>query len=178
MEKKTNKEVKVEGRTRLEKIQTVVIVILSLIIVFGLAYVVPELKNSTSCYAREVSLTNITMDEYNTLLNGSDVSLIYLASPTCGYCQKQEPIMKQLVRDYDFKVNYLNTSSISNDEADTIYNLYGSVQKERYNVEGVRTPTILLVQNGKLLDMNLGNIELESLVSLIGTYTEINKVGE
>lgn len=175
MEKKTNN---VEGRTKLEKIQTVIIVILSLILVFGLAFVIPELKNCGTCVKKEVSLNNIDMSEYKTLLNGSEVSLIYLASPTCGYCQKQEPIMKQLVNDYDFTVNYLNTSSISNAEADEVYSLYGSVQEERYSVDGVRTPTILLVKDGKLLDMNLGNINLTELVSLIGSYTEINKVEE
>ena len=44
------------------------------------------------------------MDEYRTLLSGEEVSLIYIASPTCGYCAQQEPIMKQLVNEYDVPV--------------------------------------------------------------------------
>lgn len=180
MEKKSKKdnvkkEVSVKNKINREKVQTIVIVILSLIIVFGLAYFVPELKNCGTCKVEEAELTNITMDDYRTLLNGEEVSLIYLASPSCGYCQKQEPIMKELVGTYDFPVNYLNTSAMSDSEADEVYKLYGAVQEERYETDGVRTPTILIVQNGKLLDMNLGNIELDDLVKLLQKYTTVEE---
>lgn len=158
-----------------EKIQSAVIVILSLIIVFGIAFVVPELKNCGSCIEK-VELTNITMKEYREVLSSDEVSLIYLASPTCGYCAQQEPIMKDLIREYGFEVNYLNTSTITQKEADEVYTLYGSMQEGRYpETKGLRTPTILIVQNGKLLDMNLGNIELEELVSLLQNYTDIGE---
>lgn len=158
-----------------EKIQSVIIVILSLVIVFGLAYFVPELQNCGSCQEKEVELTKITMDDYRTLLAGDEVSLIYLASPTCGYCAQQEPIMKQLMSKYDVNVNYLNTSKINNDEADEVYKVYGKVQEERYEVDGVRTPTILLVQKGKLVDMNLGNIDLDDLVDLLQKYITVEE---
>lgn len=180
MEKKNEKkEVKkvesVETRTKLEKIQTVVIVILSLVIVFGLAYFVPELKNCGTCKVEEKELTSITMEDYRTLLNGEQVSLVYLAQPGCGYCQQQEPIMKEFVNEYDFEVNYLDTSKMDNKEADEVYNLYKTVQEERYEVDGVRTPTILVVQKGKLLDMNLGNMALDELVAMLQKYTKIGE---
>lgn len=159
----------------IEKVKNVVIIVLSLIIVFGFAYVAPELKNCNACKAEEVELTDITMKEYRELLNGEEVSLIYLASPSCGYCQKQEPIMEELISKYNFTVNYLNTSNITDTEADEVYKLYGTAQEDRYEVDGVRTPTILIVQKGKLLDMNLGNIELEELVKLLQKYTTVEE---
>lgn len=158
-----------------EQVQSVIIVILSLIIVFGLAYFVPELRNCGSCTSEEVELTDIDLEGYKELLNDDEVSLIYLASPSCGYCQQQEPIMEDLIREYNFPVNYFNTSTMTSDEAEEVYKLYGSMQEERYEVDGLRTPTILIVQKGKLLDMNLGNIELEDLVDLLEKYTTVGE---
>ncbi len=158
-----------------EKFQTGVIIVLSLIIVFGLAYFVPELKNCGSCKEEELDITEITMDDYRSLLNGEEVSLIYVASPTCGYCAQQEPIMKQLVNEYGVTVNYLNVSNITSDEADELYAAYGEIQEERYEVDGVRTPTILLVQNGKVIDMNLSTISLTELVELLQKYMTIEE---
>ena len=158
-----------------DKIKNAIIIALSLIIVFGLAFVVPELKNCGKCAVKEEELTDIKMTDYRELLSSDEVSLIYLASPSCGYCRQQEPIMKDLVREYDFEVNYLNTNSINNTDADELYSLYGSVQEERYGVDGLRTPTILIVQNGKLLDMQLGNIELDGLVKLLEKYTKLGE---
>ena len=157
-----------------EKFQTGVIIVLSLIIVFGLAYFVPELKNCGTC-SEEKSITEITMDEYRTLLSGEEVSLIYIASPTCGYCAQQEPIMKQLVNEYDVPVNYLNVNNITSDEANELYSAYGDMQEERYETDGVRTPTILLVQKGEVIDMNLSTISLNELVELLQKYITIEE---
>lgn len=180
MEKKKTEKKKVEKTVKepinfnKDKIKNATIIVLSLILVFSYAYFLPELKNCGSCI-EEVELTNITMDDYRTLIASEEVSLIYLASPSCGYCQQQEPIMEELISEYDFEVNYLNTSSMSAEEADEVYTLYGSVQEERYETEGLRTPTILIVQSGKLLDMQLGNIELEELVTLLQKYTTVGE---
>jgi len=165
---------KKEIKFDMDKIKNAVIIVLSLIIVFGLAYVVPELKNCGTC-VEKAELTNITIEDYREILADDEVSVIYLASPSCGYCAKQEPIMKELVAKYDVEVNYLNTSTVTNEDVEEVYKLYGSVQESNYEVDGVRTPTILIVQSGKLLDMNLGNIELEALVELLQKYTTVEE---
>ena len=158
-----------------EKIQSVIIVILSLIIVFGLAFVVPELKNCGSCENKEASITEIKMAEYRELVKEDEVSLIYLASPTCGYCAQQQPIMQELVAKYDVPVNYLNTSQMTTEDVEEVYNLYGPTQEATYGQEGLRTPTMLIVKDGKLLDMNLGYMELEELVSWLQQYTTVKE---
>lgn len=160
----------------IDKIKNAVIIVLSLIIVFGLAYVIPELKNCKACNVVK-ELTQISMDEYRELLNGEEVSLIYIASPTCPHCINQKPIMNRLVNEYDVVVNYLNTNNLSMDEADELYELYGDVQVERYGEKnsGVLTPTIILVQNGKLVDMNLGEIDLDDLVAFLSQYMNVEE---
>ena len=173
--KKVEKEIKEKENTKInvDKLKNAAIIVLSLIIVFGLAYVVPELKNCGQCEAKTVN--EISMEDYRELLADDDVSLIYIASPTCGYCAQQLPIMEELVSKYDFDVNYLNTAELSDKEVEEIYNIYGSVQESVYSQEGLRTPTMLIVQNGKLLDMKLGGLELDKLVSWLQQYTEIEE---
>jgi len=167
---------KTTNNINIDKLKNVAIIVLSLIIVFGLAFVVPELKNCGTCSSNQIAeLTNITIDIYREILASDEVSLIYIASPSCGYCAQQEPIMQELVSKYDFEVNYLNTNSVTSTDMDEVYKLYGSVQESLYGVDGVRTPTILIVQSGKLLDMQLGNIDLESLVALLQQYTTVKE---
>jgi len=161
-------------KINMDKLKNAVIVVLSLIIVFGIAFVVPELRDCGSC-TEKLEITQISASEYKDLLAGEEVSLIYIASPTCGYCVQQKPIMQQLLNKYKFPVNYVDVSAISNSDSDNIYNTYKDLQKKEYSLEGVRTPTILLVQKGKVLDMNLGTMPLEKLVEFIEQYTEITE---
>jgi len=175
--KTTVKEKEVSKKKKdinVDKLKNIVIIILFLIIVFGLAFVVPELKNCGSC-AKPAELTNINIEDYRKVLSSDDVSLIYIASPSCGYCAQQEPIMKELVSNYDFEVNYLNTNNVTSEEMEEVYKLYGAAQETEYGVDGVRTPTILIVQKGKLLDMQLGNIDLQGLVNMLSQYTTVKE---
>jgi len=158
-----------------EKLKNIVIIILSLIIVFGTAFIIPELKECGSCNKKQLELTAIDAEEYNTLLNGKEASLIYIASPTCGYCAQQEPIMKQLVNNYGVTVNYLNISALTNNESKEVYNTYSAMQIKNYELDGVRTPTILIVQNGKVIDMNLGSMQLKDLLKFVKNYIEITE---
>lgn len=163
-----------ENKNNIDKIKNAVIIVLSLIIVFGIAFVVPELRDCGSC-SEVLEITQIDAKKYKELLNGEEVSLIYIASPSCGYCAKQEPIMKQLLNEYKFTVNYLNISGITDKESDEVYNTYKEMQNKEYSLDGVRTPTILLVQKGKVLDMNLGTMTLDKLVEFIEQYVKITE---
>lgn len=161
-----------KNKVNMDKIKNAVIIVLSLIIVFGIAFVVPELRDCGSC-TETLEITQIDAKEYKELLNGDEVSLIYIASPTCGYCAQQEPIMKQFLNQYKFDVNYLNIASISNSDSNEVYSTYKEMQTKEYNLDGVRTPTILLVQKGKVLDMNLGTMTLDKLVEFVEQYVKI-----
>lgn len=162
------------NKINVDKIKNAVIILLSLIIVFGVAFVVPELKDCGNCI-ETLEITQIDAKKYKELLNGDEVSLIYIASPSCGYCAQQQPIMQQFLNKYKFDVNYLNVAAISNSDSDEVYSTYGEMQMKEYSLDGVRTPTILLVQKGKVLDMNLGTMTLEELVKFVEQYVEITE---
>ena len=161
-------------KMNMDKIKNAVIIVLSLIIVFGIAFVVPELRDCGSCN-ETLEITQIDAAKYKDLLKGEEVSLIYIASPSCGYCAQQEPIMKQFLNKYKFDVNYLNVAAISDKDSDEVYSTYKEMQMKEYSLDGVRTPTILLVQKGKVLDMNLGTMTIEKLVEFVQQFVEITE---
>ena len=96
--------------TKKEQIQTNIIAVLSLVIIFGGAYFASELKYCQVIEPTEV-LTDIGMSEFNELLKSEDASIIYIARPGCGYCQQQKPIMEEVARDNKLEVHYLNTDN-------------------------------------------------------------------
>lgn len=154
--------------TKREKIQGIIIAILSVIIVFGVAYFASELKyckNDTE--EKIVELPQIGITEYTTLLNGSEASIVYVARPTCYYCQQQEPIVKELVSKYDLVFHYLNTDKLSSKEMDILYksdtSLFGKDGSE------FGTPTTLVVKNGKVVDSLVGLTQKDAFTEFLKT---------
>ena len=153
-----------QGLTK-EKIQGIIIAILSAIIIFGGAYFVSELKY---CEVKEtVSLSEIGINEFTTLLNDEAASIIYIARPGCGFCKQQEPIMKQVATEYDLIVHYLNTDELTTDNM--VYLL--GLDKKLFGEDGKKfgTPTTLIVQKGKIVE---GSIGLMSNTELVNFFTK------
>lgn len=147
--------------TKKEKIQGIIIAILSLIIVLGGAYFASELKY---CDVKEPVelLQDIGMTEFTTLLNDKEASIIYIARPGCGFCKQQEPIVEKIVEEQGLTVHYLNTDNLSEDE---FYSLV-KVDTGLFGEDGkdFGTPTILVVKSGKILDAVVGYKEEEALL--------------
>lgn len=155
-----------------EKIQGIIIVILLLIIAFGGSYFASEIKNcSVNTENKEVELTNISYTEYKEIKEEDELSIIYIARPGCSYCQQQEPIVKEIMQEYDLTFNYMNTDDMSSEELEELINSYDTFE----GGDNFGTPTILLVQKGKIVDSNIGYSEKEALVSFL---TEHNLIEE
>ncbi len=142
--------------TKREKVQTVIIAILAVIIVVMGAFFSSELKYC-SVDKKEVELEKITMTEFTTLLNDESESIIYLARPGCGFCQQQEPIVKKIVSEHELPFFYLNTDDLSEDDFINLFKL----DKELFgaNGENFGTPTVLIVKSGKIVGSHIGYME-------------------
>lgn len=151
-----------EEGTKKERIQGIIIAILSIIIVMGGAFFASELKY---CKVEEPKeLETIGFTNFITLLNDESASIIYLARPDCGYCQQQEPIMKAVMNEYDLNVFYLNTNELTSENFKYIFGL----DKQLFGENGKEfgTPTTLIVQKGKIIDSTVGLAQKENLVKL------------
>lgn len=153
-----------------EKVKNTTIVVLVLIIVFGASYFTSELKecdnggsttttsstNNSSNDSSDISedeqgdLNEIDIDEYLDLLKGDEASIIYVARPTCHYCQEMEPIVRNIVYEYGIEVNYLNTDELDDEGQSKL------IKSDDYFSEGYGTPLLLVVKDDEIVDIQEG----------------------
>jgi len=72
----------------------------------------------------------------------------------CGFCQQQEPIVKELILEYDLVVHYLNTDNLSASDMTKLFALDTKLFGEDGDDFG--TPTTLIVKGGKIVDALVG----------------------
>lgn len=149
-----------------KSILTIIGVILLLVICYFIgentstAYTI----NDTFTKEEQEELSNITVDEYLSLKAGKDTSIIYIARPTCSHCVTQTPRMKYIKYKYKVEIYYLNTDEFSEDNTD-----YDKViASDSYFMENdLATPLILVVKDGKIIDMIEGESSVENVVTLL-----------
>ena len=169
-------------KENIEKIKSATIVVLVLIIVFGASYFMSELQecdnggnttttssanNSSSNDSSDISedeqgdLNDIDIDEYLDLKEGSEASIIYIARPTCHYCQEMEPIVRNIVYEYDIEVNYLNTDELDDEgQADFIES------NDYFDEEGgYGTPMLIVVKDDEFVDVLEGLTDKDTAVN-------------
>lgn len=123
-----------------------------------------DLKISKTEKKEAVTLTNagfneVSLDEYLTLVNSSEKSIVLVARPTCGYCEKFTPILKEAMEDLDITVNYIDTDKLTSEED---FNKFtSSVSYLTENEWG--TPLVMIVQNGTVVADNQGYVELDQI---------------
>lgn len=163
-----------------EKVKNTTIVVLVLIIVFGASYFTSELKecdnggstttttsstNNSSNDSSDISedeqadLNEIDIDEYLDLKEGSEASIIYIARPTCHYCQEMEPIVKNIVYEYGIEVNYLNTDELDDEGQSKL------IKSDDYFSEGYGTPLLLVVKDDEIVDIQEGLSDKDTTVN-------------
>ena len=118
-------------------------------------------KESESIKESEMEeLENISVSEYLEEMNESDPEIIYVARPTCSYCQVAEPIIRKIAEDYDLDIHYLNTDEFDNEDTSKF------VGSDDSFAEGFGTPMVLIIGNGKLIDKVDGLTDTQHYVQL------------
>lgn len=172
-----------------EKIKSATIVVLVLIIVFGASYFTSELQecdnngsstttsstdnNSSNDSSTTTStssdipedeqgdLNEIDIDEYLDLLKDDKASIIYVARPTCHYCQQMEPIVRNIVYEYGITVNYLNTDELDDEgQADFIKSNDYFDEKGGYG-----TPMLIVVKDDEFVDVLEGLTDKDTAIN-------------
>ena len=112
----------------------------------------------------------IDAGDYINLMNTEgQASLVWVARPTCGYCQLATPVVQKIIKDYGIYISYLNTDNFSEEDTNTFVN-----SDERFK-EGFGTPMLLLVGDGKILDMIDGATDTAHYLDFLKTYKFIEE---
>lgn len=152
-----------------KKVLSVTGIILVIALVIGAAVGVSTIKkenkssNNKTTESKSVSLeeagfNEVTLDEYISLVNGSEKSIILVARPTCSYCELFTPILKQAMEEMNLTVNYINTDNFSNDDWTKFNGSLDYLSSEQWG-----TPLTLIVQNGEAIAENNGYVELDTI---------------
>ena len=109
----------------------------------------------------QADIEEISVDRYLELMDEDEPSVIYIARPTCSYCQIETPIMKHVVyQNPDARVYYLNTDEFEEDDQSKF------TKSDDMFSESFGTPTTIVVKGGKVVDSIAGATSGENLTQL------------
>lgn len=170
---------KVKDREQLKNIllgiSTFNIILLGLLICLWITpiknkeFYVSEEEEKIVVNLENAGFNKLTMDKYLELIKSSEKSIILVARPTCGYCEKFSPILREAADDMKLNINYVNTDEFTNEDWDVFGNSLKYLAEEDWG-----TPLTLIVQNGDVVAANNGYVELDG----IKTFFKENGLGE
>lgn len=91
-------------------------------------------------------------NEFDTIINGSDVVLVDFYAKWCRPCQMLGPVLDELSLEVDYKVVKI--------DVDEFPSLAG-----KFNVASI--PTLLVFKNGELVKTNMGFMSKEAINSFV-----------
>lgn len=102
---------------------------------------------------------NIDVDTYLDLYKGEDKSIVLFSRPTCGYCQIAEPILQHISYQYDLTINHVNTDEMDSDDSTKL------LESDDFFSEGLGTPLLVVVSDGKIVDLVNGLVDTTAYVN-------------
>jgi len=132
-------------------IMTIGIAIIALILILVLIFV--ELKENGIIGSAESSQI---MEEFNKNYKSKDRKVIYYSSSACQYCALQTPILELIAEDYDIEYLAIDSTKLSVSQRKEILKKLGIEQA---------TPTTVIVENGKVVDKQIGYKDGNGLVN-------------
>ena len=150
-----------------------IIVVLVIVLAFGVSNIKKDDSGSNSSNEtvalEEAGFNEVTLDEYLDLVKGPEKSIILVARPTCSYCEAFAPILSEVIDDLGLTINYIDTDKFSSDDWTTFNESLDYLSENEWG-----TPLTLIVQNGEVVDVNQGYVELDD----IKTFFTDNGLGE
>lgn len=129
---------------------TILLAVIAVILICVFAFI--EMRKSgviSSEESREI------MEEFYDAYQDDEKEIIYYASSSCGYCEMQKPILELIAEDYDLDYVSIDSSLLSSKQKKEMI--------EKLNIEG-STPTIVVVENEKVVGTNVGYTDGRELV--------------
>lgn len=107
---------------------------------------------------------SIDVNKYLEYYAGSEAKIIYLARPTCSYCQIATPIIQGIMFEYNIEVNYLNTDEFT-DEGQTAF-----VKSDEFFSQGYGTPVLFIVKDNAIVDKVDGMTDKAHYIQFFKTH--------
>ena len=105
--------------------------------------------------------TQIDINTYLDYYKSDEQTLVLIARPTCQYCMVAEPIIQNIMYEYDLNINYLNTDNFQGDDEATL------VKSDDYFSEGFGTPMLLNIAGGRIINSVDGLTDKDHYISYL-----------
>lgn len=151
-----------------EKVKNIVIIVLVAIILFGGSYsssVISSYKRDCNKEEDEnpsVKFQNIDIVKYLSLLNGEDLSLIFIGREDCSFSAAENLVFQELLEEYEIEVNYLDLDTLSSIDFELLISNSG----DNIAKDNIGTPTLMLVQNNEVKMFKKGYVSKSELLDL------------
>lgn len=159
-------EVKDEHANSLvKKVLKVTGIVLAILAVIGVAVGVSYLKENNTKEVETVTLetagfNELSLNDYLEIIKKDEKSIILVARPTCSFCEKFSPVLKQAMDDMNLNINYIDTDKFSSEDWTTFSESLSYLNSEEWG-----TPLVLIVQNGEVIAENNGYVDLSTIKS-------------
>lgn len=108
----------------------------------------------------KADLVEINWDQYMDMYKGTEKTVVFLGSDTCGWCTYQKPILQKVMKKYGIVVPYYDVSTMTDDQ-------YNELVEQNSALKGFGTPTFITVSNSKITTVESGARGTTELIELL-----------
>lgn len=125
-----------------------------------------DTQETQSSEEYDVSMMN-SVDVTNTirLFDAKETQVIYIGRSSCGYCVKFLPSLQKAQKEYGYKTNYLDITTVDDEGHSKLMKKDNDDKFLEKNFGA--TPMVLLVKNGKIVDTWLGYSEYSEFAQFL-----------
>ncbi len=162
--KKATKENTVKQNKKTNEIAKMIIVIAVLVALIVTTFIIGITYNANKfMYQKHVGIKDTSVTEYLDIIDDNDISIIYIARPTCSFCKMFEPVLTSVLEKYKIGVEYVNVDNIlTESEWNSFYNSNEYLKAGEWG-----TPTLIVFKNKEILNVNSGYVDEEALVKFL-----------
>ncbi len=100
-------------------------------------------------------VTSIKASDAIERLDAAESMVLVIGISTCSACKEYKPIVREIVKNYDVEIYYVELDSDVNTDVNSLI--------EKYLVEARWTPTTYIFKNGVLIESKTGAIKYSTL---------------
>ena len=177
-------------KEQVEKIKTISIVILGILVFFGLIYFISEHTGDRSMDKQAVlnqeetdnplledgevidenelgELTSIDMESLKNALENKEKKLVMLGTESCYWCVQQKPILRSIVYQNEIEIDYMDLNNLSSVEYSELTTLHEDLQ-------AFGTPTFIVLSDGVVSEVSVGGQTSSQIRALLQKYEMID----
>lgn len=112
----------------------------------------------------------LAYSDYQNLIASNSNELILIAQSGCSACIAARPIIYDIAKSYELKINILNISKLGEEDATAFQS-----SLDYFTNNGISTPTLLVVSNNEVVDAVQGATTKENYVSFLKEHKFISE---